>query len=416
MVHDVEQFCCSCLHCQLTTGGNHIPRPYGHSLHAEKPNEILHFDFLYMGPSTEDMEYIFLMRDDASSFVMCYLCDSATATAACKGLISWFSIFSVVPVWVSDQGPHFKNQLLHDVNKALHTHHHFTTPHAPQGNGSIERICREVLRCCRSLLSELRMKPDEWPIILPMIQSVLNHSPRRSLNNMAPITLFTGQPAENALELIFRPSTAKVTTFDNVKTLRTIQNTQVLEALDGMHREVFQRRTKDREAQIKIHNSKTNVQMANFDVGDFVLVAENITAQKPKLALKWGGPCQIKTVISDHTSEVKHLISGKSFMVHNNRLKFYNDSSLDVTDELLKTIQHNHPHYNTVTKFLDLRYNKGQKQYEVLTKWRGFTDEQPGWEPLQIMHEDVPEFLETFLQSHENKELVSEAKTYLASL
>ena len=64
-------------------------------------------------------------------------------------------------------------------------------------------------------------------------------------------------------------------------------------------------------------------------------------------------------------------------MVHCNRLKFYADSQLDVTETLLDTIAHKNPHYNTVEELLDLRFNENSAQYEIRARWKGFDDEEP---------------------------------------
>jgi hypothetical protein len=51
MVKDVKVFLQNCLHCVATIPGNKVPRPMGTQLHATKLNEILNFDFLYIGLS-----------------------------------------------------------------------------------------------------------------------------------------------------------------------------------------------------------------------------------------------------------------------------------------------------------------------------------------------------------------------------
>jgi hypothetical protein len=43
----------NCLHCVATIPGDKVPRPLGTQLHATKPNETLHFDFLYIGLSRD---------------------------------------------------------------------------------------------------------------------------------------------------------------------------------------------------------------------------------------------------------------------------------------------------------------------------------------------------------------------------
>ncbi len=71
---------------------------------------------------------------------------------------------------------------------------------------------------------------------------------------------------------------------------------------------------------------------------------------------------------SEHVYDVQDLLTEKHSLIHANRLKFYVDSQLDVTEDLRDTIDHNNPVYNTVSKLLDLRYNASSGKYEVQTK------------------------------------------------
>jgi hypothetical protein len=48
MAKDVKVFGKNCLHHVATFPGNKVPRPLGTQIHATKPNEILHFFFLYI--------------------------------------------------------------------------------------------------------------------------------------------------------------------------------------------------------------------------------------------------------------------------------------------------------------------------------------------------------------------------------
>ena len=113
-------------------------------------------------------------------------------------------------MWCSDRGTHFKNEVIRLVNRMLYARHHFTTAYCPQSNGTVETVCKEVLRACRALLSEFRLQESEWPVVIPLIQSVLNHSVRPSLGDRAPITVFTGLPADNPLRTVFPADTTKV--------------------------------------------------------------------------------------------------------------------------------------------------------------------------------------------------------------
>jgi hypothetical protein len=81
MAKDVKVFVQNCLHCVATIPGDKVPRPLSAQLHATKPNEILHFDFLYIGLSKDGKyQYLLLLKDDLSGYpwlVPCRTADSA---------------------------------------------------------------------------------------------------------------------------------------------------------------------------------------------------------------------------------------------------------------------------------------------------------------------------------------------------
>ena len=178
--------------------------------------------------------YVLVIKDDASSFVLLEECDSADATNTVRALRKWFSLFGVSLFWVSDRGSHFKNKVMAGLNRALHSHHHFTTPYSPQSNVTVETVCKEVLRGCRALLSEFRLKETEWPEVIDMVQSVLNHSVRPSLGNRAPVTVFTGRPADNPLSALVPPVVEHAHSLELVKAQRLMEIESIMNAVDAM--------------------------------------------------------------------------------------------------------------------------------------------------------------------------------------
>ena len=80
-------------------------------------------------------------------------------------LIHWIGSFGTMEWFVSDQGSHFKNQLIDELTSELRVHHHFTTAYSPWANGSVERVCREVLRATKALCSEWKLAPRDWPAV-----------------------------------------------------------------------------------------------------------------------------------------------------------------------------------------------------------------------------------------------------------
>ncbi|POM60166.1 hypothetical protein PHPALM_31011 [Phytophthora palmivora] len=66
----------------------------GPALHATKPNEALHFDYLSM-PEDEDTQnkYILVIKDDFSGFVELIPGKAADAETCAQGQVEWFARF-----------------------------------------------------------------------------------------------------------------------------------------------------------------------------------------------------------------------------------------------------------------------------------------------------------------------------------
>jgi Integrase zinc binding domain len=85
MAKDVKVFAQNCLHCVATISGDKVTRPLGTQLHATKPNEILHFGFLYIGLSRDGKyQYLLLLKDDLSGYLWLVQCRTADAAASAR--------------------------------------------------------------------------------------------------------------------------------------------------------------------------------------------------------------------------------------------------------------------------------------------------------------------------------------------
>jgi Integrase zinc binding domain len=95
MAKDVKVFVQNWLHWVATIPGDKAPRPLGTRLHATKHNEILHFDFLYIGLS-RDGKYLLLLKDDLIGYLWLVPCRTADAAATVDALMRWFAVFGDV--------------------------------------------------------------------------------------------------------------------------------------------------------------------------------------------------------------------------------------------------------------------------------------------------------------------------------
>jgi hypothetical protein len=88
MAKDVKDFVQNCLHRVATIPEEIVPRPLGMQLHAIKPNEILHFDFLYIGLSRgRKCQHLLLLKDDLSVYLWLVPCRTADAAATVDKLM-----------------------------------------------------------------------------------------------------------------------------------------------------------------------------------------------------------------------------------------------------------------------------------------------------------------------------------------
>ena len=407
--NDVRSFINGCIHCLVSRSGETIPRPLGSQLHGKSPNEVLHMDFLYMGNSSNDEKYVLIFREDFSSFVWLFPYASATSEAAAEALATWIATFGC-PIWVvTDQGAHFKNRLLKDLTREMKVQHHFTTAYSPWANGTVERVCKEVLRATRALLSELRLPPTSWPAVLEMVQSILNQSPWKRLGSRensprgiyrTPLEVFTScRPRRPLLKALPIGDYSNTMSLDEARARQLCGIEELQGAMELMHKDVKGLISSSRKSAIERHNSKTNVREFSFHVGDFVLVR---TQEKRlhKLQFIWRGPRRITKALSDWTYEVENLDTGKKNTVHARRMILYR-AALDgrkVEDALLSYAKHNEGIYYEIDSLKDIR--EGENGFEFLVNWKGLPDEiDYTWEPLHQLLEDVPEILIRFLKS-----------------
>jgi transposase InsO family protein len=101
----------------------------------------------------EEYIYILILKDDLSNYLWQRPCKVAYGTSAMRAIIEWCAAFGIVHEWTSDQGRHLCSTLVSAVAAELGVRHRFTTAYAPRGNGTVEVVCRHVLKALQKLCS-----------------------------------------------------------------------------------------------------------------------------------------------------------------------------------------------------------------------------------------------------------------------
>ncbi len=84
-------------------------------LHATEPNEIIHFDYLFLGGSDGENRYVLVFKDDLRGYCWLEHTANANATHTAEVVARWSRVFTAPDVWVSDQGSHFNNAIMEQL-------------------------------------------------------------------------------------------------------------------------------------------------------------------------------------------------------------------------------------------------------------------------------------------------------------
>lgn len=421
MRKDVADFTDDCLLCIMARDGKRVPRPLALTLHATRPNEVLHFDYLFMGESEADTRYVLVVKDDISGYAWLAPSEKASAEHTAETLTRWNRTFTVPVYWVSDQGSHFINETLLEMASTYKISHKPTVAYSPWSNGTVERLNRDVLRAMRAMLGELKLAPHDWASVIDAIQTVLNESacPRLGRNpdgtTRTPLQVMTGIRPNRGLVRILHSQIehSSPCTMDQSEAERIISITQLQQTLYEMHKEVNHKVNLRRRQVIERHNKATNIVQPNFSPGDYVLVrvANN---SGHKLSFKWRGPRKVLAAVNPLVFLVESLGSGKKEKIHCARMRKYSGllDGQEVPENVLDLANRCDSKYEVLEAILDIKEHEGgiwlQLQWEGLPDDRDYT-----WSPLDTIHEDVPDMLREFLSKTRKREVATKAASQI---
>jgi hypothetical protein len=184
------------------------------------------------------------------------------------------------------------------------------------------------------VISELKMYADEWPEVVNMVQSVLNNSLSTSLNKRTPMQVSTRHAETTSLALMLKDNVPVSAPLDFIKAQMLMEVEKLSKDMAKIHAQVVEKATRDRKAAIQMHNDKTHVRWPNFQVEDYVPVAEHRKSRVSQLQVKWKGLRRVASVESDYVFVVENLLTKELKAAHATRLRFYKDKELNVTAEL----------------------------------------------------------------------------------
>jgi hypothetical protein len=105
--------------------------------------------------------------------------------------------------------------------------------------------------------------------------------------------------------------------------------------------------------------------------------------------LKWRGPYRIIAAQNNYVFEVENIIDKKSQIVHGDRVRFYEEGTLNITEEIKAQFAHDNFSYE-VKDFIGVRIQPETGRVQLLVEWKGFASQDNSWEYLEMLCTDVP--------------------------
>ena len=401
-----------CIHCQRKP--SIIKRPYQITKLGRHFGDVLHSDYLYVNRHG----YILTLMDSLTRKILLKYTTSASATNVVDIILEWRANFNLNDKFllVTDNGSHYANQILKSLTRELRFTQNFSVAYAPWSNGVVENINSPILRMIKSMTSELQLKDQEWPKLLPQIQYLLNNTRMQRRKNFTPNELFTGiAPKMNLIEeenQIVNDNGILLKPDDFNKYLDHVE--KIREVIDERAEKVYKfvelmRRKQNRQ----INKRQKRGIIMNFHPGEWVLISKTNTKRATnKIKLTWSGPCQVVEIISDNVYKVRTL-TNKFSVIHASRMWYY-DSKEYVPETELKEIFTNDWGHLEVNKIKGLKIIEGY--YQVLVSWLGFEAITDSWEPLEEIYNEIPMLIDAYLLEMPNNLLKKKVTKYVESL
>ena len=422
-VSGVRPFCRRCLHCLPVRAGNKtIPRPYAPTFRPSRPNEMVTFDFLTIfnqtrvakqlggkskrgrprktgvqRPRTQVIPEASSLQGDSAvtphtlvvackfaHFCRLYATPNTDTVSACDALMDWISIFGP-PKWVaSDRGTHFVNAVLQELENRLKIDRYDAVVGTSHTNGSIERLNRDVQAILSILLSENRLPFSMYPRLLPVVANAINARSSPTLADSNARKVMMGLDTTMPLDFVVT-DTPKIVQLTNLEAACSEptegESTQVkvirqhldnlVKSLEELHSDVRIHQVVESEKSLQRANRKRGRRL-ELQVGDYVLQHRVVPDAASKLMMRWTGPHQVKTILSDSLYEIKDIITGAERTVHAERLLLYEDAKLHVDEEIRRQAAHDIYNY-AVHRFAGHKYV--EDGWRLRTIWMGFEDD-----------------------------------------
>ena len=353
-------------------------------------------DFLSMTELKGEEHGMLVCKDSLATWCWLFPCAAFNSLNVEEAVLMWSSVFGMPRMLVTDSGTHFKNELVKALTLRMRCMHHCTTPYAHWAHGVAERLNRTIIKVFRVLLSENATDYHDWVPLTPTVQSTINqHSSNQRLDSLSANQVMLSREVPTPLDTV-SGAYLKAAGIDSLPDNAAVRAayTEAAEAMQSYWVRVTSAREK-RAAQNRAQRAKISAP-EDFKLGDFVLCRWPTDVKRNKLRVRWLGPYRVVDTINERVFVIEDIIRHKRTSVHGQRLQYYADNNLNLTQDLRNQAAYDDKYW--VSKFVDWRIDDDD-QLQLRIRWQGFMANEDTWEDPDRMHADVPVMLISYLHT-----------------
>lgn len=154
----------------------------------------------------------------------------------------------------------------------------------------------------RALLSELQLRIDDCPQLIPIFLSAINNIPSPLRKNVAPITCFTSRHSSTHISTVLKTCDFKPLTITDAQQGKAMNVRDLIMSMYQLHQIV---QPQVHQEQSLVLGTKCKRQPPNFHEGDYVLMARDQFFEREQLCLRSGGPRRVIKAFNDFLFKAK---------------------------------------------------------------------------------------------------------------
>lgn len=242
---------------------------------------------------------------------------------------------------------------------------------------------RPTFSATRIFLIEMKLGPQDWPTVLPIVDSALNWvhlerlGSRPDVTPREPLEVMMGILPPRPISLFVPPeaATTALVTLNEARLMQLLRIAEIQMAIDNMHLTEATAATQLRKETVDKQNRDTNVVRPSFTCDAYVLV-RRVVDRFHELRPKWYGPCVVTEVHGPLVFTVRSFISGRSEHPHAARLFYYHDgkNSTSLSSDQRNIVDRTESQFKLIDSIVDIGCDANDGLLYLHIVWDGLPD------------------------------------------